>query len=43
MKQVPESYIIAYHLHEPDKNYQGVEAQIESLQDRFRFWSRRGS
>jgi hypothetical protein len=36
MKQFPECYIIAYDLHEPDKNYQGVEAQIESLPDRFR-------
>lgn len=32
----PAFYIIAYDLHEPDKNYQGVEAQIESLQDQFR-------
>lgn len=36
MNLFPAFYIIAYDLHEPDKNYQGVEAQIESLQDQFR-------
>ena len=36
MTIIPAFYIIAYDLHEPDKNYQGVEAQIESLPDRFR-------
>ena len=36
MTILPAFYIIAYDLHEPDKNYQGVEAQIESLQDQFR-------
>ena len=36
MTMLPSFYVIAYDLHEPRKNYSELEAQINSLQDRFR-------
>lgn len=36
MKLFPAFYVIAYDLHEPEKNYPKLEAKLSLLEDQFR-------